>query len=114
EPVAGAPGQVLVPGVRLVEDLQGHRGGRGLAAWRPAVRLERVAEPAVLVAVGGHRVPHGAGRAVLEQPLEAPPVEHPGTSGHEGGGRGEIWSVHRAITARTWPAVLNETATAVA
>ena len=60
------PEQVLVPRVRLVEDAQGHLGGGGLTAGRPAVRLERVPEPAVLVAVGGHRVPYRRSRAVLE------------------------------------------------
>ena len=58
EPVAGTPDQVLVPGVRLVQDAQGHLGGRGLVSRRAAIRLERVADPAVVVAVGGHRVPY--------------------------------------------------------
>jgi len=74
EPVAGALDQVLVPCVRLVQDAQRHLRGGGLAAGRAAVRLERVAEPAIVVAVGGHRVPHRCGRAVLEQPLEQAPV----------------------------------------
>ena len=110
EPVAGAPDQVLVPGVRLVQDAQGHLRGGGLAAGRPAVRLERVAEPAVVVAVGGHRVPYRRGRPVLEQPLEPAPVEHPGVGGDEGGGRVEVWSVHRPMRTRGAPGVLNETA----
>ena len=66
EPVAGAPDQALVPGVRLVQDAQGHLRGGGLAAGRAAVRLERVAESAVAVAVGRHCVLHRRGRPVLE------------------------------------------------
>ena len=112
EPVAGAPDQVLVPGVRLVQDAQRHLGGGRLAAGRAAVRLERVAEPAVVIAVGGHRVPHRRGRPVLEQPLEAAPVKHPGVGGDEGGGRVEVWSIHRPIRPRAAPRVLNETAVA--
>jgi hypothetical protein len=49
--------------------------------------------------------------AVLEQPLEAAPVEHPGVGGDEGTGRVEVWSVHRPMTSRAAASVLNETAT---
>ena len=85
EPVAGAPDQVLVPRVGFVHDAQRHRYGGRLAARRAAVRFERVTEAAVVIAVGGHRVADRRGRAVLEQPLKAAPVEHPGVSGDERG-----------------------------
>src|SRR5262249_35680472 len=83
QPVARATDQVLVPRVGLVHDAQRHRRGGRLAARRAAVRFERVAEAAVGIAVGGHRVPHRRSRAVLEKPLEAAPVKHPGIGGDE-------------------------------
>jgi hypothetical protein len=52
------------------------------------------------------------GRAVLEKPLEAAPVEHPGVGGDEARGRVEVWSVHRPMTSRAAAPVLNETAAA--
>src|SRR2546429_425432 len=107
------PDQVLVPRIRLVHDAQRHFGGGRLAARRAAVRFERVTEAAVVIAVGGHRVPYRPRGAVLEQPLEASPVEHPGVGGDEGGGRAEVWSVHRPMTSRAAMPVLNKTAVAV-
>src|SRR5204862_7913426 len=87
-------------------------GGR-LAARRAAVRFERMTEAAVVIAVGGHRVADRRGRAVLEQPLETAPVEHPGAGGDERGRRAEVWSVHRPMTSRAAAPVLNETAIAM-
>src|SRR6201982_2944805 len=98
EPVAGAPDQVLVPRAGFVHHAQRHRYGRGLAARRAAVRFERVTEAAVVIAVGSHRVADRRGRPVLEQPLKAAPVEHPGVSGDERGRRAEFWSIHRPMT----------------
>jgi hypothetical protein len=54
-------------------------------------------EPAVVIAVSGHRVPYRPGGAAVEQPLEPAPVDHPGVRGDEGGGGVEVWSVHRSI-----------------
>ena len=75
ELVAGAAGELLVPGVGLVEDPQRLLGGGGLGAGRAAVGLEPVAEAAVGVAVGGDGVAHGRGVAAAEEPLEAAAVE---------------------------------------
>ena len=75
ELVAGAAGELLVPGVGLVEDPQRLLGGGGLGAGRAAVGLEPVAEAAVGVAVGGDGVAHGRGVAAAEQALEAAAVE---------------------------------------
>src|SRR5207247_248791 len=59
------------------------------------------------------RVADRRGRAALEQPLEAAPVEHPGVGGDERGRRAEVWSVHRPMTSRAVAPVLNETAIGV-
>ena len=73
------------------------------AGWLAAarqVRLEGVAEAAVVVPVGRDRVPDRLGGAAVEQPLEHPPVEHPRAGGHELGGRVEVRSLlHGAISA---------------
>ena len=90
EPPARARNQLLVPRVGLVEDLERHRDGGRLAARRPPVRLERVAEPAVGVAEGGDRVADRPGVAAGEEPLEAAAVEDAGVTGDELGRRVEV------------------------
>jgi hypothetical protein len=50
----------------LREDLERERGGRRLAHRSAQVGLERVAEPAVGVAVGTQRFDNGVGGAVTE------------------------------------------------
>jgi len=114
QPVTRAPDQGVVPRVGLVHDPKRHLDGQRLAAGGAAVGLEGVPEPAVVVAVGGHRVPHRLGGAVAEQPLEPAPVEDPRVRGDEGSRGIKVRSVHPAITARPGRPVLNETATVVA
>src|SRR6516225_9158736 len=97
ETVTGTENQGRVPRVGLVQDAQRHLHGERLAAGSAAVRFERMPEPAVIVAVRGHRVPHRSGRLVAEQPLEPAPVDHPRVRGDEGGGSIEVRSVHRSI-----------------
>ena len=91
------PHEALVPRVGQVYDPQGHLHGGGLAGRRAEVRLERVPEPAVRVAVGRDRVPHRRGRAPAEQPLEHPPVEHPRAGGEEVRRRVEVRSLVHAL-----------------
>ena len=57
--------------------------GQRLAAGAAAVGLQRVAEPAVGVAVGGNGVADRAGVAAAEQALESAPLEHAGAGGEE-------------------------------
>ena len=90
EPVARARGERVVPRAGLVERTQGDRDGRRLAPRTAAVGLERVAEAAVAVGVGGDGVADGLRRAVLEEPLEAAAVEHAGVAGEEVLGGGEV------------------------
>ena len=94
ELVAGAAGELLVPGVGLVEDPQRLLGGGGLGAGRAAVGLEPVAEAAVGVAVGGDGVAHGRGVAAAEQPLEAAAVEDAALGREELLGEIEIGHAH--------------------
>ena len=102
QPVDGVAYQPLVPRAGQVHDPQAHLHGGRLAGGRPAVRLERVAEPAVRVPVGGDRVPHRLGRAAPEQPLEYPAVEQPCPRGKEIRCRIEVWSLlHEAISPGT-------------
>src|SRR3984957_17697596 len=92
---------------------QRHLHGGRLAGGRPAVRLERVAEPAVRVPVGGDRVPHRLGRAGAEQPLEHPAGEQPSPRGQEVRRPVKVRILlHEVISAGTVTGVLNETATA--
>ena len=112
EPVAGAEDQRLVPGVRLVHDAQCQLDCWGLAARRPAVRFQGVAEPAVLIAAGSHRVPYRPGGTVAEHPLEPAAVKHPGVRGDEGGRGFKVWSVHPPMRPPAAPGVLTETAVA--
>jgi hypothetical protein len=90
EPFEGSANQAVVPGVRLVQGFQGELDGQRLAARAPAVRLERVAEPAVRVAVGGDRVTHVPGPPAAQQPLEPALVQNPAGGRQELPGRGNV------------------------
>jgi len=90
EPPEGREDQAVVPGPGLVQGVQGERDGQRLAAGTAAVGLQGVAEATVGVAVGGDRVAHIIGPAVLEQPLEPPPVQHPATDREELGGGAHV------------------------
>ena len=81
----------LVPCVGLVEDPQRLLDRGGLAVGRAAVRLERLAEAAVGVAVGGDGGADGLGVAAEAEPLEAAQVEDAGAGREEMVGCVEIW-----------------------
>jgi hypothetical protein len=110
QPVAGACDQLLVPGVGLVERTQRELDGGGLAGRRAAVGLERVPEPAVVVAVRGDRVADGTTLAVREEALEPTAVEHTGARCEEALRCREIGNQHGGIRAQGPRPVLNETA----
>src|SRR5262249_29642737 len=100
---ARALGQPAVPGVALVQDAQGERDGQRLAARAAGVRLQRVAEPAVGVAVGGDRVPDRARATAGEQPLEPAAADHPRARGQELRRGIDIWFRHVSTAARRQP-----------
>jgi hypothetical protein len=73
-----------------VQRLQRHGDGDRLTSGRAAVGLERVAEPAVRVAIGGDGVANGRRLAAAEEALESPPLENSAVSGEEPFRRVEI------------------------
>jgi hypothetical protein len=95
EPFTCARDKLLVPCVGLVEGTQSHRDRGRLAAGRAPVRLERVAESAVGVAEGGHRVANRPSVSAQEEPLETTTVEDAGIAGEEPGGSVDVGSRHR-------------------
>src|SRR5690606_13604449 len=74
-----AGGQVA----EFVEDAQGSGGDDRLAAVAAQFRVERVAVPAVDVAVGVEDCPDGAGRFALEVVGVPVAVQEPGVAGDE-------------------------------
>ena len=95
EPFTCARDKLLVPCVGFVEGTESHRDRGRLAAGRAPIRLERVAESAVGVAEGGHRVANRPSVSAQEEPLETTTVEDAGIAGEEPGGSVDVGSRHR-------------------
>jgi len=94
QPVARRHGQRAVPGVGIVQHMQPELDGQWLAARAPPVRLQRLAEPAVGIAVGGHRRLDRFRPAAAENPLEPAPFQHPCVRSQELRGRIKVRHAH--------------------
>ena len=70
------------------------RASSAAAGWLSRgspVRLERVAEAAVRIAVRGDGVAHGLRRTAFEKPLVAAAIDHAGVRGQELDGLADVW-----------------------
>ena len=91
----------------LVEDLHGRVDPDRLAVRRAHVGLDRVAEPAVGVAMGAQGLHDRLGVAAVRAGAQAVAVEQAAVGLDEGGGGVDV-GVHAASVASDGPSVLNE------